>query len=474
MHGLHQYRDLTNSRYEAIILSKVVEISPTTRHEGHSKLVLKVNEEGIVERGDWLSITPVRGIEKLAIGKPMEQVPKIASRVCGICPVAHTLAGIEAMEASIGCEIPKDAHNLRVILQCANRLHSHALHNILVLPDLYLPGTDMKINPFSPEEPVRSVAKRIQRLREIGQTIAEVAGGEAVHPSNPRVGGMYMNVSELAKQKMYDLAKEAVPMARDQMEFMIMLWRNYQNRAWAEVGGKQIPIPKTLGNHEHGYMATDPVYGTSSMAKNPSWDYERFNEVTPWDWYMGEVEVDLADPKYPVGGTSPIGTKANPQMEACTGVPLYDGLPVEVGPRARMSVFKNFTEKGTIGQQVARNMEFMDDVYQMLTHIDAVNPKGKVLADHIPCGDGTLGWAANEAPRGTDVHLAKVKDTKVQYFSMLVPTTWNFPTASRALVGAPWQLAEVVIRGYDPCVSCATHMIVIDDEKRIVAQKLIQ
>lgn len=474
MHGLHQYRDLTNSRYEAIILSKVVEISPTTRHEGHSKLVLKVNEEGIVERGDWVSITPVRGVEKLAIGKPMEQVPKIASRVCGICPVAHTLAGIEAMEASIGCEVPKDAHILRVILQCANRLHSHALHNILVLPDLYLPGTDMKINPFSPEEPVRSVAKRIQRLREIGQTIAEVAGGEAVHPSNPRVGGMYMNVSELAKKKMYDLAKESIPLARDQMEFMVMLWRNYQKRAWAEVGGKQVPIPKTLGYHEQGYMATDPVYGTSSMAKNPSWDYERFNEVRPWDWYMGEVEIDLADPKYPVGGTSPIGTKANPQMEACTGVPLYDGQPVEVGPRARMAIFKNFDEKGTIGQQVARNMEFMDDVYQMLTHIEALNPKGKVLADYIPCGDGTLGWAANEAPRGTDVHLAKVKDTKVQYFSMLVPTTWNFPTASRALVGAPWQLAEVVIRGYDPCVSCATHMIVIDDEKRIVAQKLIQ
>ena len=59
-------------------MSKVVEISPTTRHEGHSKLVLKVNDEGIIERGDWLSITPVRGVEKLAIGKTYEQVPKIA------------------------------------------------------------------------------------------------------------------------------------------------------------------------------------------------------------------------------------------------------------------------------------------------------------------------------------------------------------------------------------------------------------
>ena len=84
-----------------------------------------------------------------------------------------------------------------------------------------------------------------------------------------------------------------------------------------------------------------------------------------------------------------------------------------------------------------------------------------------------MGWAANEAPRGTDVHLTKVKDGRVQWYSMLVPTTWNFGTCSAALTGAPWQLAEVVVRGYDPCVSCATHMIVIDEDNRIVAQKLI-
>jgi coenzyme F420 hydrogenase subunit alpha len=455
-------------------LSKVVEISPTTRHEGHSKLVLKVDDAGIIERGDWLSITPVRGVEKLAIGKTMEQVPKIASRVCGICPIAHTLAGIEAMEASIKCWYPDDARRLRVILQCANRLHSIALHNILILPDFYIPGTDTKINPFTPQEPVRSVAKRIQRIREIGQTIGQIAGGEAIHPSNPRVGGMYRNVSERGKMKMYDLAKEGLILAHEQMDFMIAVIRNMQKRDWTEVGGKQIPIPKTLGYHDQGYMATDPVYGTTSHSENPTWSYERFKETRPWDWYMGEAEVNLADPSYPIGGTSPVGTKVNPQMEACTGVPLYDGQPVEVGPRARLVTFKNFDEKGTFGQHVARQLEYTDSLYAMISAIDELNPNGKVLADHIPQGDGSMGWAANEAPRGTDVHLAKVKDGRVQWYSMLVPTTWNFATCSRALKGAPWQIAEMVVRGYDPCVSCATHMIVIDEEKRIVAQKLIQ
>lgn len=455
-------------------MSKVVEISPTTRHEGHSKLVLKVNDAGIIETGNWCSITPVRGVEKLAVGKTPEQVPKIASRVCGICPIAHNLAATEAMEASVKCEIPNDAKMLRHILQLANRLHSIALHDILILPDLYLPGTETKINPFTAEEPVRTVAKRIQRLREIGQTIGQIAGGDCIHPRNTRVGGMYRNCSQQAKIKMYDLAKEALPLAKAQMDLMIAILRNYQAREHVDVGGMKIPLPKNLGYHNQGYLATHPFYGCSSLDECPGWDYDRFKEVRPWDWYMGEMTVDLEEPRYPVGGTTKVGTKVNPQMEACTGIPMYDGAPVEVGPRARLVTFKNYDEKGTVGQNIAREMEYTDSLYEMIDNIDALNPNGKVVADYIPKGDGSLGWASNEAPRGTDVHIARVKDWKVQYFSMLVPTTWNFATCSAALQGAPWQLAEVIMRGYDPCVSCATHMIVLDEDNKVVAQKLIQ
>jgi coenzyme F420 hydrogenase subunit alpha len=433
-----------------------------------------VDDAGIIERGDWLSITPVRGVEKLAINKTMDQVPKIASRVCGICPIAHTLAGIESMEGSIRCEIPNDAKHLRVVLQCANRLHSIALHNILILPDFYIPGTDTKINPFTPEEPVRSVAKRIVRLREIGQTIGEIAGGEAVHPSNPRVGGMYKACTPRAVTKMYDLAKEGLTLAHEQMDFMLAVIGNMKKRDWVDVGGKQIPLPKTLGYHNQGVMASHPVYSSSNLDEHPGWDPKRWTDVRPYDWYMGEGEVSLADPGYPIGGTSPVGTKVNPQMEACTGVPLYDGAPVEVGPRARLVTFKNFDEKGSWGQHIARQMEYTDCLHAMINALDEYNPSGKVLADNIPQGDGSLGWAANEAPRGCDVHLAKVKDGRVLWYEMLVPTTWNFPTCSRALTGAPWQVAEMVVRAYDPCVSCATHMIVVDEDKRIVAQKLIQ
>ena len=171
-------------------MSKVVEISPTTRHKGHSKLTLKVNDQGIVERRDWLSITPVRGIEKLAIGKTMDQVPKIASRVCGVCPIAHCLASIEAMEASIGCEIPTDANLLRVILHAANHTHSHALHNILILPDFYIPGTERRSTRSSRSGLSEALRRGSSESERSGRPLEPSRAAKALHPSNPRVGGM--------------------------------------------------------------------------------------------------------------------------------------------------------------------------------------------------------------------------------------------------------------------------------------------
>jgi coenzyme F420 hydrogenase subunit alpha len=146
---------------------------------------------------------------------------------------------------------------------------------------------------------------------------------------------------------------------------------------------------------------------------------------------------------------------------------------VEVGAAARLTQFKNFGEKGTLGQLAARQMECTQAIYQLLSTIDMLNPDGAVLPGTIPRGNGTTGWAANEAPRGTLIHIAQVRDQKVTHFKMAVPTTWNMPTAGMALVGAPWQLAEFIIRGYDPCLSCASHMIVLDADHRVIAGKLI-
>jgi coenzyme F420 hydrogenase subunit alpha len=160
-------------------------------------------------------------------------------------------------------------------------------------------------------------------------------------------------------------------------------------------------------------------------------------------------------------------------MDACQPVPLYDGQPVEVGAAARLTRFRKFGGKGTIGQMIARQMEYSEALHELTDCVDRLDPAGKVLADTIPPGNGRFGWATNEAPRGTLVHMVRVRNRKVESFRMAVPTSWNMTVAGMALTGAPWQLAELIIRGYDPCLSCATHLIVLDGDDRIVADRVL-
>ena len=70
-----------------------------------------VDDEGIVTKGRYLSITPVRGLEKMVAGKPPESAIVLCQRICGVCPIPHTLASAEAMDDSLDIQIPKLQHN---------------------------------------------------------------------------------------------------------------------------------------------------------------------------------------------------------------------------------------------------------------------------------------------------------------------------------------------------------------------------
>ena len=110
-------------------------------------------------------------------------------------------------------------------------------------------------------------------------------------PEEHQVGGMYRNVPQQAKTKMYDLAKEGRHSCpRSRSDFMIAVIRAYHKRDFVDVGGMKVAMPKDLGFHDQGYLATHAFYGSSSLEENPTWDIRRFKEVRPWDWYMGEMD----------------------------------------------------------------------------------------------------------------------------------------------------------------------------------------
>lgn len=397
-------------------MSEKIVISPTSRQEGHAELVMEVDDEGIVTKGRYFSITPVRGLEKIVTGKVPETAPVMVQRICGVCPIPHTLASVEAMDDSLGIEIPKAARQLRELLLAAHHINSHAIHQFLIAADVV------------PEDLMVTAINSVSEIRKTAQYVVDMVGGEGIHPSDVRIGGMAQNLSEVARKRLYARLKQLKPKLDAHVDLIIGLV--------ADKG-----FPEGLGVHNQETLATDVLYGDRTK-----FDLDRFTEIMPESWYD--------DPEI--------------AKRACSTIPLYDGRNVEVGPRARMVEFQGFKEKGVVAQHVARALEMRTALSKAIDILGELDTSAPVMADFDVTGTNKLGIGAIEGPRGMDVHMAQVANGKTQFYSCLVPTTWNIPTMGPATEGFHHEFGPHVIRAYDPCLSCATHVIVLDDEDRSI------
>lgn len=399
-----------------IHLSEKIVISPTSRQEGHAELVMDVDDEGIVTKGRYFSITPVRGLEKIVTGKVPETAPVITQRICGVCPIPHTLASVEAMDDSLGIEIPKAARQLRELLLAAHDINSHAIHQFLIAADIV------------PADLMVTAINSVSEIRKNAQYVADMVGGEGIHPSDVRIGGMAQNISEVARKRLYARLRALKPKVDAHVDLIIGLV--------ADKG-----FPEGLGVTNAASLATHQLYGDRTK-----FDLDRFTEIMPETWYD--------DPE--------VGKKA------CSTIPLYDGMSVEVGPRARAEVFHGFKGKGVVAQHVTRALEMKTALSKAIDILGELDTSAPVMADYEITGTNKLGIGAIEGPRGMDVHMAQVANGKTQFYSCLVPTTWNIPTMGPATEGFHHDFGPHVIRAYDPCLSCATHVIVVDDEDRSI------
>jgi len=399
-------------------LSETKVISPTSRQEGHAELVMEVDDEGIVTKGRYLSITPVRGLEKIVTGKAPETAPVICQRICGVCPIPHTLASVEAMDDSLGLEIPKAGKQLRELTLMAHDINSHAIHHFLVAPDIV------------PDDLMVTAINSVSEIRKNAQYVVDMVAGEGIHPSDVRIGGMASNISELARKRLYTRLRALKPKVDAHVELIAGLV-------------EAADFPAGLGVHDQPTVASDNLYGNRDF-----FDFDRFTEVMPESWYD--------DPE--------IGKKA------CSTIPLYDGINVEVGPRSRAVQFRGFKEKGVVAQHLARAVEMKIALSKAISILDELNTSAPANVGNFDVrGTGKIGKGVIEGPRGMDVHLAQVGENgKTEFYSALVPTTWNIPTMGPATEGFHHEYGPHVIRAYDPCLSCATHVIVIDDEDRSI------
>jgi F420-non-reducing hydrogenase large subunit len=177
---------------------KVIRVDPVTRLEGHGSLTIKLGKDGKVKDVQF-NVNSTRFFEKFLEGRPMEEAPRIAPRICGICPIPHHLASIKAVEAAWDVTPPPAAIKLRRLMIEAKQFSSHAIHfYALAAPDfVYGPFADpADRNVAAVLRDLPDVAVQAIKLMEFGQELIRVIGAKAVHPTTGIPGGMLTSLKE--------------------------------------------------------------------------------------------------------------------------------------------------------------------------------------------------------------------------------------------------------------------------------------
>ncbi len=194
-----------------MIMTQRIVIDPVTRIEGHAKISIFMDDAGNVSDAEF-HVVEFRGFEKFCEGRPYSEMPGITPRICGICPVSHLLASAKAGDAIMAVNIPPAADKLRRLMNLGQIIQSHALSFFhLSAPDFLL-GWDTpqaKRNVFGLIAANTDLARAGIRLRQFGQEIIAVLGGQKIHPAWAVPGGVRSPLTEEGRARIRAWLPEA-------------------------------------------------------------------------------------------------------------------------------------------------------------------------------------------------------------------------------------------------------------------------
>ena len=436
-------------------------IDPVTRIEGHAKIVLDVNDSGGITSGH-LQVLEIRGFEKLLEGMELFKLPLITGRICGVCPAAHHLVSVTAIENGLGLEIPGDAKLLRELMYMGHILHSHSLSTfVLTGPDV-LVGIGAKpedrnvlaLLGMAPE-----IVRKVLRLRSIGQKTVEMVGGRGVHPVTSVPGGQASRPAPEDIEKLGAWGDEARTLVRELSEVLLKKLENIEDlRAVTD-----IPY--------HSMALTDA--GNVTFIQNtcrvidPSGKEER-------TFQAGEYADNLVE--HPMQGSYMRSVRLRAGSEE---------KRFFVGPLARLNVNEHFStpeaDKLLAGYRSAgvprlsavdylhaRLIEMTHCAERMTEICGGELGDGPVMTEARPSGGRFT--ALIEAPRGILVHDYEADENgKVTSANLIVATQNNYDAIDHTITALTRHYkqagednllmngAEFALRCFDPCLACATH-----------------
>ncbi len=426
---------------------RTIEVAAIARVEGEGALRVAVEGDRIVDLR--LEIyEPPRFFEAFLRGRRADELPDLVARICGICPVAYQMSAVHGLEQIFGVRVDPQVRALRRLYYAGEWIESHVLHMVFLAAPDYL-GLD-DVMAIAREH--RAEVERALRVRKLGNRILSLLGGRAVNPVGVAIGGFTRipSAGELA-----ELGDE-LRRARGEAEAMLHWFTT-------------LPVPHRVQacelvalRHPDEYPMNEGRIVSSQGLDVPAEDFDRAFEESQVPHSTALHCAVRGRGSYLVGPLARVLLNRDRLSPAAAAAFQSLGARFEA-PDPAASVF-------------ARGIEVLQAIDEAIRVIDGFEPPAEPHPSFTPRA-GEAHWAT-EAPRGV-LYIATRVDEKgdVESIRIVPPTSQNQARIEEDLRGLlPRALArsddearrvcEAAIRDYDPCISCATHFLTLEVDRR--------
>ncbi len=455
---------------------KTITIYPVTRIEGHAKVTINLDDSGNVA-DTFVNVVELRGFEKFCIGRPVEELPRIVTSICGVCPWSHHLASAKANDAVFGVTPPSAGRKLRELCNAVAYTEEHILHFFFLSGADYVMGPDSDYsvrNVIGIAQANPEIGKQVVRNRHLGSQMLNIISGKSIHPVTAVPGGFSKPLTEDERKQLVPMAKEVLEFAKFAISF-----------AKENIFPKYLEAVKTVGVINTGFLGTvtddgtlDLYHGKGRLMK-PDGSYEEFpydqyadyigEHVEPWTYLKfpyakkwGSFSMDITNPSGIYRTNSLARINVCDQISTPLAQKELEEFRSKFGRPVQFTLLYNWARLIELLYNAEKVVELLND--PEITSTQTRVPVTPRAARGIGCV---------EAPRGTLIHDYETDaEGLVTNVNLIVGTTHNNAPINMSVKQAAKTLikngkydqgtlnkVEMAIRAYDPCLSCATHKL---------------
>jgi len=461
---------------------KKITIDPITRLEGHGKIEIFLDGGGEVEKA-YLQIPELRGFEKFCEGRPAEELPRITTMICGVCPTAHHIASTKALDDLFKVEPTSAAKKIRELMYCAFQAEDHILHFI------FLGGPDFVVGPTAPagERNVLGVIAKagmeaggkVIEMRKRMRGVLRIIGGKPVMPSCGLPGGVSKAISEEERKTIIDAAEYAV----DFCKFALTLFDDIvlKNKDYVDLVTGDVYKHRTyymglvddnnkVNFYDGRIRVVDP--NGKEFAKFRAQEYLDLirEHVEPWTYVRFSYLKNIGWKGFIDGEESGVF-----RVAPLARLNASDGMATPMAQEAYEKMYEVLGGKPVHNTLAFHWARLVEALYASERVLELANDPEITSPDivNLPTETPKEGVGVVEAPRGTLIHHYQTDEKGIITKCNLIVATQNnsaainmsIEKAAKSLIHKGevpegiLNMVEMAFRAYDPCHACATHSL---------------